>query len=326
MRIAVLGNINLDLVFQVDRLPEPHEKMGAQRVDIGGGGAPANVAWWLARLGHEVSYVAAIGDDPLSGVALEELAAVGVDLSAVRRLPGLGVTLAVLLANGADKRMIGGRAGDGAGAARAFARLVAETDFRGFDHLHTLAQAHPLLFADGRRADLAGLRVSADLNGAYTARRGADFDLWFSNRDELVRKTGHPDPAAMLAADLGQGPHHAVITNGAEDVTAYRPEGPVRLCPPATRVVDRTGAGDAFCAGYLHATLAGEGPERAMVAGLALSQGAMSGHGCRPLTPVSEKALDLLRSRALGTPTTEGSPRTAPHETLLRALPGQRKP
>ena len=52
MRIAVLGNINLDLVFQVDRLPEPHEKMGAQRVDIGGGGAPANVAWWLARLGH----------------------------------------------------------------------------------------------------------------------------------------------------------------------------------------------------------------------------------------------------------------------------------
>lgn len=294
MKVAILGNINLDLVLQVDRLPEAHEKMGASSVAIGGGGAPANVAWWLARLGHEVHYFAAIGDDPLCDIALEGLEAVGVRLDGVRRLPELGVTLAVMLANGPDKRMIGARSGDRDRAAQAFAALVAESDFRPFDHLHTLAQAHPLLFARGRRRDLAGLAVSADLNGAYTAAIAAAYDICFSNRDELCRKTGRGDPETLFAGDLAGCGHHLVITNGARDVTAYRPAGPVRVVPPRQQVVDRTGAGDAFCAGYLHATWDGAAPRAAISAGLALAGGAMSGHGCRPLTAESLAALSQL--------------------------------
>ncbi|CAN0589396.1 unnamed protein product, partial [Ectocarpus sp. 12 AP-2014] len=119
MKLAILGNVNFDMVFQVDRMPDAHEKMGAQDVAIGGGGAPANVAWWLAQLGHEVHYFAALGDDPLSQVALSSLTDVGVDISGVRRVPGIGPTLAVMLANGGDKRMIGGRAGDIALATKA---------------------------------------------------------------------------------------------------------------------------------------------------------------------------------------------------------------
>lgn len=295
MRLAILGNVNFDLVFQVDRLPEPHEKMGAKSVTIGGGGAPANVAWWLAQLGHEVHYFATLGNDPLSEVALASLTDMGVDTSAVRRVPGIGPTLAVMLANGPDKRMIGGRAGDKAQANDAIRALIAETDFSGFRHLHTVAWTHPMLFANGRRADLTGVPVSADLNGGYSARIAGDLDLIFSNRDEVVRKTGAPDPGAMIARDMGGQRYRAVITNGAQDVTVYRPEGPVAVVPDPVEVIDRTGAGDGFCAGYLHGTWAGLPPEDAIRAGLRLAAAAMSGHGCRPVTDVSRTALETLR-------------------------------
>ena len=295
MRLAILGNVNFDLVFQVDRLPERHEKMGATSVTIGGGGAPANVAWWLAQLGHEVHYFAALGDDPLSEVALASLSDVGVNTSAVRRVPGIGPTLAVMLANGSDKRMIGGRAGDKAQAGEAIRALIAETDFGGVRHLHTVAWTHPMLFANGRRADLDGVPVSADLNGGYSARIAGDLDLIFSNRDEVVRKTGQKDPGAMIARDMAEHRYGAVITNGAQDVTVYRPEGPVSVVPDPVAVIDRTGAGDGFCAGYLHGTWAGLPPEEAIRAGLRLAAAVMSGHGCRPVTKVSRAALEHLR-------------------------------
>ncbi|WP_172292131.1 carbohydrate kinase family protein [Pseudoruegeria sp. HB172150] len=296
MRVAILGNLNLDLVFQVARLPEPHEKMGAESVTIDGGGAPANVAWWLARLGHEVEYFAVAGDDPLSGVTVDSLARAGVGTGGIRRCPEIGPTLAVILANGSDKRMIGARAGCADRAAEAWKTLVAETDFSSFDRLHTMARAHPLLFTPNRRADLAGIPVSADLNGQYSADVAADFDLCISNHDELARYTGRRDMPAMIAADLAGKPHHVVITSGAEEVAAYRPAGTTRVVPPPVEAVDRSGAGDAFCAGYLHAAWQGLTPEDAIHTGLRLAAAAMSGPGCRPDTDASAAAVAAVRA------------------------------
>jgi sugar/nucleoside kinase (ribokinase family) len=87
-------------------------------------------------------------------------------------------------------------------------------------------------------------------------------DLLFGNRDELTRVTGAEDPPRMAAhlRELGVG---TVAVKLGED-GAYVDGGNWRGRVPAfsVEVVDTTGAGDAFCGGFLTGYLAGWDLER----------------------------------------------------------------
>ena len=63
-RIVVVGSVNLDLVVQLERLPEPGETVGGGTFSRVPGGKGANQAVACARLGAEVTMVAAVGRDP----------------------------------------------------------------------------------------------------------------------------------------------------------------------------------------------------------------------------------------------------------------------
>lgn len=290
-KVCLVGNLGLDVLYRVPRLPERHEKLAAEAMVVAGGGAPANVAHWLARLGHEVHFFSVTGADPLSDLAVASLARVGVDVSGVRRHSDAGPSVTVIFTHGADKRMVGGglRA-----SAPLWAGLVGDLDFTAYDHVHTSARLHPLLFAGGRRADLIGRPVSADLNGRYAPRIVADLDLCFTNHDELARHTGATDIAARVAADLAGADYHLVVTRAAEEVSCYRPDNVLRVTPRAVTATDRAGGGDAFCAGYLHAMWTGRQPECAIQAGLTLATAVLSALGCRPETPEIDRALAAL--------------------------------
>ncbi len=289
-RIAIVGNVSLDILFRVERLPHDHEKLASEEMVIAGGGAPSNVAHWLARLGHAVDLFSITGTDPLSGVAVDSLRDVGVNVAGVRRLAGFGPSISAIFTNGRHKSMVGGRPR----AAAPWAELVGDLDLSPYDHVHTIARIHPLLFAGGRRADLVGRTVSADLNGAYGPDLVADLDYTFTNHDEISAGTGAPDIEALVAADLDGRPHHLLVTRAADEIACLRPQGTVRVTPRAVDAVDRTGGGDAFCAGYLHATFAGADARQAIEAGLLLARATLGALGCRPATPEVDAALVTL--------------------------------
>jgi len=297
-RIAVVGNVSLDILFRVPRLPHEHEKLAADEMVIAGGGAPSNVAHWLARLGHEVDLHSVTGDDPLSAVAVASLAEFGVDVAGVRRVAGLGPSVSAIFTHGERKSMVGG--GRPRMARPHWAEMVAALDLSGYDHVHIVARVHPFLFAYGRRADLVGRTVSADLNGMYSPALVGDLDYAFTNHDEIFAQTGAADIAGMVAADLAGRPHHLLVTRGAEEVACLRPGGVVRVAPHEVPAVDRTGGGDAFCAGYLHATWRGAGVTEAIAAGLRLARATLGALGCRPATPEVEEALAALAAGCNG--------------------------
>ncbi len=246
------------------------------------GGAPANVAVGVARLGKRAAFLGAVGADPLGTFLREELARRGVDVAGVATLAGRPTALALvsLAADGSPDFLF-------YGARPAHLGLRLTPAMRG-----TIRRARVFHFGSltlaadpARRATLvaagearrAGALVSYDPNlrlGLWPDTRAArrwlraglrHADLVKVNEAELRFLTGQRDVARGLAALAAAGPALAVATLG-PDGSAYRaPAGEGHVPGLPAKVVDTTGAGDAFVAGMLAGLLdAPGGPAAAL--------------------------------------------------------------
>ena len=107
-------------------------------------------------------------------------------------------------------------------------------------------------------------------------------DLLLANRDEAAILAGTDDPH-QAAAKLGDTYREVVVKVGANG--ALWQQGFITASAPAERnvdVVDTTGAGDAFAAGFLASWLLHPEPETALAAGNRLAARAVGKVGARP--------------------------------------------
>ncbi|HYJ51517.1 MAG TPA: PfkB family carbohydrate kinase [Microbacterium sp.] len=212
------------------------------------GGSAANSAAWLAALGADVTFVGAVNvADVDRHVAL--LPGVDARLQAVDTATGA----IIVLVQGADRSMLTDR---GANADLDFAAIPDEL-LRAHVHLtgHSMAASDGAAFATFlRRAKSAGATVSvspgsvAYIDALGAARFGeviAGADVLFASLAEGAALAGTSDPAEMAArVDAGT----LVLTLGADGVRVDGEHVPAVTAPV---VLDPTGAGDAFCAGFL---------------------------------------------------------------------------
>jgi sugar/nucleoside kinase (ribokinase family) len=286
-RIVCLGDLMVDVLAL---LPAPLAVGSDTPAPIAsyGGGAAANVAAWAVAAGADASFVGRVGDDPLGRQAVDELTTAGVD-ARVTVDPGRPTGTVIVLVDPAGERTMIPSPGAN-DAPLDLAALPATADW-------LYVSGYALLNAGSRptaRAALAaarerGWRVAVDPAsaaplaatgaGAFLEWLGSDV-LVLPNADEARVLTGRGDPAEAaraLADRLGEavvktGPAGAIWSDGRSVVAA---DG-----APA-RVVDTTGAGDAFAAGFLAG--AGDIPARlalaARLGGLAVTQPGARPHG-----------------------------------------------
>jgi sugar/nucleoside kinase (ribokinase family) len=154
--------------------------------------------------------------------------------------------------------------------------------------------SRPATLAALSYAQRAGMTVSVDgASAAPLERVGAEpflqltngAVLLFVNSEQGRVLTGRDEPE-QAARVLNAWYPHVVMKLGADGALFYangRPD-PVRVPgPPIERIVDRTGAGDAFCAGFLPAWLDKKPPGEALAGGCRLAARALSLVGARPL-------------------------------------------
>ena len=110
-----------------------------------------------------------------------------------------------------------------------------------------------------------------------------DLDLLFANEEELTKLFGLGDTEAALRAVEETGVL-AAVTRGAAGCVVVTAQGPMTVpAAPVDRVVDTTGAGDLFAAGFLYGITSGIGPvEAARLGGLCAAE-VISHVGARPL-------------------------------------------
>jgi 2-dehydro-3-deoxygluconokinase len=293
------------------RLTAPGRELLLQsgRLDVHVGGAEANVAVGLARLGHETAMVSQVPANALGDAAAGALRRYGVDTGGVAT--GTGRMGLYFLSPGAGLRpsdIVYDREGS------AFA-LAGPEDFdwdvllAGADRLH-LSGITPALGprsaeaakAAARAAKAKGVPISFD--GNYRAQLWSRWDGEpAAILGELVGKAdilfgNHRDISLLLGREFsGEGPERRreaaeaafqafpdlrLIASTARHVTdadthriAARLDGRDGFAQTeevvVAGIVDRIGAGDAFAAGILHGMLSGQDLDRTVHAGLALT-------------------------------------------------------
>lgn len=241
---------------------------GAPAFRKAAGGAPANVAVGVARLGRGAAFVGAVGDDPFGVFLREEIARHGVNVAGVAQIRKRLTALALvsLKADGdRDFLFYGDRPAHlGLRVGADVRSLVRRARIFHYGSISLVADpARRATLSAIRRAQRARLFCSYDPNlrlGLWPNARTARRWMWEGlqgancvkvNEEELAFLTGSQSTARGLRALVAAGPRLAVVTLG-EKGCAYcgaAGEGAVPGFP--AKVVDTTGAGDAFVAGML---------------------------------------------------------------------------
>lgn len=243
------------------------------------GGAESNVACHLTRLGVRSSWVSAVGDDSFGLAVLDAVGGFGVDVSGVRIDPTRPTGLYVKEASphGSPVRYYRrGSAASGMGLEMIDRLGLGEVKLVHLSGITAaLSDSCLAMMRELLRRPRHGFKISFDLNWrpALWADRDprvlreladmADIVLAGSDEAELVWGTG--DPARLRK--LLPGPSALVVKQGADGATLL--ESGSSLFEPALKVevVEPVGAGDAFAAGFLAATLARRTPSVRLRAG-----------------------------------------------------------
>ncbi|WP_426593385.1 carbohydrate kinase family protein [Cellulomonas sp. McL0617] len=267
--VLVAGDANVDLVLRGDVVPRFGQ--AEQLVSSDGlvlGGSASIVACGLARLGVPTSLVARVGDDALGQFQLDALRAAGVGTSQVEVDPSTPTGLSVILSAADDRAILTVPGTIPTLRASAVRTALAATGAR---HLHvasyflqpTLAAELPVLLAEVRAS---GVTVSLDTNwDPADAWDGVLsllplVDVLLPNLSELralgavAGATGSDLEVAHRLASFGP---RVVVKAGADGGWSVGAGFSVQAPGLPVDVVDTTGAGDSFDAGYLAAVAHG---------------------------------------------------------------------
>jgi sugar/nucleoside kinase (ribokinase family) len=294
-RVVVIGDLMTDTVAHA-MLPLAKGSDTPAAVTMHGGGSGANIAAWLAVDGTDVAFVGRRGADIAGRNRDMELMGYGVDARLVMDPERPTGTCVVMITHKGDQTML---SDPGANAALSPDDLPGDL-FTPGSHLHV--SGYTLLNSGSRQAALAafamagraGMTLSVDgASAAPLERVGAEpflemtsgVTLLFVNAGQGRVLTGRAEPE-QAARVLNAWYPHVVMKLGDQGALFYangRPD-PVRVpAPPVERTVDRTGAGDAFCAGFLPCWLDKKPPGEALTSGCRLASRAIGLVGARPL-------------------------------------------
>jgi sugar/nucleoside kinase (ribokinase family) len=248
--IVCIGSINVDFIFAAGRWPAEHEKYLADDYVCATGGAAANTACELSWLGRKVTIVGGIGNDDLGNIALNGLIAAGVNVDNVIRRSDWKTGCAAIRSMGNSKSILTAGVVDVRGVFDSLKTLGVEQG----DHLHFSWVPSHKMHDQLRHWRQMGVSLSWETDGRMDMPTAELFDIIFMNEVELKM---YEDKGVVTDAWIKSLKRDltVVVTLGDVGAEAYF-KGQRFFCKAhQVNIVNRTGGGDAFDAGFLDAWL-----------------------------------------------------------------------
>jgi sugar/nucleoside kinase (ribokinase family) len=280
-RVVGLGFCACDHIYTVADYPDQGGKTRILDRHVQGGGQVATAMVALAKLGVPVRFIGTRGDDEAGDLIESEMRGAGVDRSGLITVPDCSSQQAFIIVPRSGIVPRGDNApasseGSAVGGERTiFWRRDPRLDLSAADlDPRWIPRSPHLLLIDGHEIDACceAIRLSQERGGVvvldaeYCESRTAALiamvdhlvaDEHFPRRFLGADCPGPPDTAETLAALHRPGMNRVVVTLGARGAVSWDGENLISVPAFDLPVVDTTGAGDAFHAGYCYGLLAG---------------------------------------------------------------------
>ena len=288
------------------RAHELYEAMGPAR-EISGGSA-ANTLAGLAALGSRCAFIGQVADDQLGEVFAHDIRAGGIAFATPARAGDPSTARCLIFVTPDGQRTMNTYLGASQylpaaaldEAAIRDAKILYLEGYLWDPEEPRAAMRRAIAAAKG-----AGRKVAFTLSDAFVIERhGADFramietgeiDILFANHVELASLTGHDDFHAGIDALKDKVPLVVVTRSEHGAVAAWNGGLAEVAAEPIAHVVDTTGAGDLFAAGFLHGHVQGLPVEQCLRLGAICAAEIISHYGARP-----EADLKALVAEKLG--------------------------
>lgn len=295
---------SMQLVFSPADADALYAKMGPG-VEASGGSA-ANTVAAMAAMGARCGFIGQVADDQLGEVFAHDIRAAGVDFATATREGEPTTARCLIFVTPDGQRTMNTFLGASQFLPEAALdrQVIADAAILYLEgYLWDPEEPRAAMRAAIEVARKAGRKVAFTLSDTFCiSRHGEDFrkliadgliDILFANEAELLALTGADAFDAGLA-QLAAVPT-LVVTRGAEGATAVQGGRRVEVgAEPIAQVVDTTGAGDLFAAGFLTGQARGAGLEASLRLGAACAAEILSHYGARPQTDMRALAARVL--------------------------------
>jgi sugar/nucleoside kinase (ribokinase family) len=293
INVLCIGDVMLDVIARINVSPQKINfgSDTASRISTSSGGAAGNVAAWLTRTDARSTIVSHVGDDPAGAAIVAEFDALGVshgDLVIQGETSGVVV---VLVDSSGERTMFPDK---GANSRLTVTDLPDLGAFQavyisGYALLNPLARDGVLEMIEKIKAD--GLPIYFDPASVGAMKDVTDKELhnWFSmmdvlfvNEEESIYLTGSVEIERALDYLLDFSQVVVIKRGSAGAIAKARGFDSISLPAVAATVVDTTGAGDSFAAGFIASYSKNHDLTAALQAGGELAAGCVAIVGGRP--------------------------------------------
>jgi sugar/nucleoside kinase (ribokinase family) len=262
--VCVIGHMCVDLMVKpLEALPPKGSLSYLDNLHVSPGGCGLNPAIYLASLGLRTAILGKTGNDSLGDIIVNAFRKAGVDCSGLKRDPSTGTSGTVVAIDGRGERTLMHYLGTNA------TLCYDDIDLGFLSRTRTLFIGGTFILPrfDGRDAAavlkeakarnvLCAMDTAWDASGAWMKKIEVSLQYldWFMpSYDEAVMLSGEKDAAGMARTFHAKGAKNIIIKLGAEGCFVSENGGSSYGVPALKNisVMDTSGAGDAFCAGFL---------------------------------------------------------------------------
>jgi ribokinase len=303
-RLLTYGDLEMDVIIKIDSLSAEEEDARAEQVILSPGGSAANCAAVASSLGISAAFLGNIGKDQWANLLREDLKKHHVNTSHLRLVDGPAAVCICIVNHDGNRSFYSYRGVN----EMVSSTSISDTEIGRFDCLHLSGYS----FQTPSSAKIATRLIEGakkkhlliSLDPAYLFTKNLDLenneilkhvDFFFPNREEAYLLTKIKDPLKAALKIREHGPRVVIVTLDKEGclVVSKDTQQFIKI-ETDVEVVDSTGAGDAFCGGFLTGVLNGLRLDQACKVGSAAAAHIITRLGAHEQCPNGEDIIKII--------------------------------